>query len=124
MLILRIIVGVVLGVLAACAIGSQSHARDLDGAYANQDPALHAWFDHLSSGKGLCCSFADGVSIDDPDVDMRDQHYWVRLDGQWIQVPDEALILEPNKVSHAVVWPYKDADGKTLIRCFIPGPGA
>lgn len=35
-------------------------ARDLDGRYKGSP--LHDWFDHLASGKGLCCSFADGTS--------------------------------------------------------------
>ena len=35
-------------------------ARD-DGRYANSP--LKQWFDRLASGKGLCCSFADGVSV-------------------------------------------------------------
>jgi hypothetical protein len=37
-----------------------AQARD-DGHYAN-DP-LKYWFDHLTSGKGMCCSFADGDGI-------------------------------------------------------------
>ena len=26
-------------------------------------PELNSWFDHLASGKGLCCSFADGMAL-------------------------------------------------------------
>src|SRR5271156_26422 len=62
-----------------------SLARDLDGRYANSP--LRAWFDHLASGKGLCCSAADGETVLDPDWDSKDGHYRVRLDGQWINVP-------------------------------------
>ena len=40
-------------------------ARDNDGKYANSP--LKSWFDQLASGKGLCCSFADGVSVQDVD---------------------------------------------------------
>ncbi len=29
--------------------------------------ALHSWFDKLGSQKGLCCSFADGRTVADPD---------------------------------------------------------
>ena len=36
-------------------------ARD-DGRYANSP--LKSWFDQLASGKGLCCSFADGFRVD------------------------------------------------------------
>jgi hypothetical protein len=96
-------------------------ARD-DGRYAN-DP-LHAWFDQLASGKGLCCSFADGFKVEDVDWDTQDGHYRVRLHGEWIVVPDSALVTEPNKFGPAVVWPYMGSDGTTQIRCFLPGAGA
>jgi hypothetical protein len=40
-------------------------ARDLDGRYA-QSP-LKQWFDSLKSGKGPCCSDADGNVVKDAD---------------------------------------------------------
>jgi hypothetical protein len=100
---------------------SSVSARD-DGRYANQP--LHAWFDQLASGKGLCCSFADGFSISDVDWDTQDGNYRVRLHGEWIVVPDNAVITEPNRFGPAVVWPYLNAEGTTQIRCFMPGAGA
>jgi hypothetical protein len=102
-----------------------------DGRFANSP--LKAWFDQLASGKGLCCSFADGVSIADVDWDTATvadaagaSHvvYRVRLNGQWILVPDAAVVTEPNRFGPAVVWPYQDMNGVTQIRCFIPGAGA
>jgi len=95
------------------------------GQYAGVDPALHAWFDKLASGKGLCCSFADGVAVEDVDWDTGGAggRYRVRLDGRWIEVPDAALVTEPNKFGRAVVWPYQDSSGSTQIRCFLPGAG-
>jgi hypothetical protein len=95
-------------------------ARD-DGRYANEP--LHEWFDQLASGKGLCCSFADGQSIADVDWDVVHGRYRVRLQGQWIDVPEAALVTQPNRYGPAVVWPYLDADGQTQIRCFLPGAG-
>jgi hypothetical protein len=95
-------------------------ARD-DGRYAN-DP-LHAWFDRLASGNGLCCSFADGLSVQNVDWDSQAGHYRVRLGGEWIDVPDYALVTEPNKFGPAVVWPYMDVTGEIQIRCFLPGAG-
>jgi hypothetical protein len=47
----------------------------------------------------------------------------VRLRGQWLVVPDAAVVAEPNRFGPAVVWPYQDADGATQIRCFMPGAG-
>lgn len=96
------------------AAGS-SRARD-DGRYA-QSP-LKSWFDHLASGKGLCCSFADGVSVEDPDWTADGDHFRVKLEGVWVDVPEDAVITEPNKLGKTMVWPT--SDGK--IRCFMPGP--
>lgn len=96
-------------------------ARDLDGKY--KDSPLHSWFDSLKSNNGLCCSFADGRAVDDPDVDMDGGKYRVRIDGTWYDVPDDALVSVPNKFGRAVVWPYVDYTGKTKIRCFMPGAG-
>jgi hypothetical protein len=92
-------------------------ARD-DGRYANSP--LKPWFDTLKSGKGLCCSNADGVVVSDPDWESKDGHYRVRLDGEWIDVPDEAVITEPNRAGRTMVWPLRGALG-TSIRCFLPG---
>ena len=103
-------------------VPSQLFAHD-DGRFANSP--LKTWFDQLASGKGLCCSFADGVSVQDVDWDAtNDGRYRVRLDGQWVIVPDAAVVTEPNRFGPAVVWPYQDMNGVTQIRCFIPGAGA
>lgn len=119
---------VVLGIIVLLWLGSmliaaQVQARD-DGRYANSP--LHAWFDQLASGKGLCCSFADGVSIADVDwdTDGAGGHYRVRLNGHWVDVPDAAVVTEPNRDGRAFVWPYMDAEGNRQIRCFLPGAGA
>ena len=95
-------------------------ARD-DGRFANSP--LKEWFDRLASKNGLCCAFADGVSVQDVDWDTQDGHYRVRIQGEWIEVPDAAVITEPNRFGPAVVWPYNDRYGNTQIRCFMPGAG-
>ena len=105
-------------IFAASSVSS----RDLDGRYANSP--LKQWFDQLASGKGLCCSFADGFSVQDVDWDTQDGRYRVRLQGEWVVVPDAAVVSEPNRFGPAVVWPYLDAMGATQIRCFMPGAGA
>ena len=94
-------------------------ARDR-GQYANSNPELKAWFDGLRSGKGPCCSDADGTAISDADWESAGGHYRVRLDGQWIDVPDDAVITEPNRVGRTMVWPMYSYLG-TSIRCFMPG---
>jgi hypothetical protein len=110
----------------ACAVlltllsAPSMHARDLDGRYAAQNPELHQWFESLRSGKGPCCSDADGSAVSDVDRDTAAGHYRVRLDGVWLDVPDEAVITEPNRIGRTMVWPIKGYLG-TAIRCFMPG---
>jgi len=119
------LIGTALAVVALCMtafVPSDVSGRDLDGRYANNP--LHDWFEQLASGKGLCCSFADGFSIQDVDWDTQEGRYRVRIHGQWIVVPDSAVVTEPNRFGPAVVWPYDDQDGATQIRCFMPGAGA
>jgi hypothetical protein len=99
--------------------------RDLEGRY--RDAPLHEWFERLASGKGLCCSFADGYMVEDADWDTKNGHYRVRVpkalnskDMVWIDVPDEAVITEPNKAGRTMVWPLY-IYGALSIRCFMPG---
>src|ERR1700760_2715775 len=106
-------------VLSALAAPSMQ-ARDLDGRYAAQNPDLHQWFETLRSGKGPCCSDADGSAVSDVDWKTAGNHYRVRLDGVWLDVPDEAVITEPNRIGRTMVWPIRGYLG-TSIRCFMPG---
>lgn len=117
-------------IILAAALLFVSAAFARDGGQFSGSP-LKSWFDQLASGKGLCCSFADGVAIEDVDwgteqVTLAGESiitYWVMLNGHKIVVPPEAVVTEPNKFGQAVVWPYQDGD-VTKIRCFIPGAGA
>lgn len=104
-------------------------ARDLDGRYANS--ALKPWFDRLASGKGLCCSMADGYSVADVDWETRDGHFRVRIPNSveeakpgdemiWVEVPGDAVITEPNRAGRTMVWPMR-INGEISIRCFMPG---
>ena len=104
-------VSMVLGTLAA-------PARD-DGRYANSP--LKSWFESLQSkGGGPCCADADGLSLSDVEWDTKDGHYRVQLQGEWIDVPDDTLIKEPNRAGRTMVWPYY-LNGHPVIRCFMPG---
>lgn len=110
-------VGRCLCIAALLALPIVSHARD-NGQYANSK--LKSWFDKLQSKNGPCCSDADGSVVQDPDWDSKDGHYRVRIDGDWIDVPDEAVITEPNLFGQTMVWPTRYL-GRINIRCFIPG---
>ena len=89
-------------------------------------PELNHWFESLKSGKGPCCSNADGIAVASPDWESRGGGYRVRLYGQWWDVPPEAVIVGPNLTGRTIAWPvYEYIDGMparvTDIRCFIPG---
>ena len=110
------VLGFTFSVLVAAFAGAVE-ARD-DGRYS-QSP-LKPWFDSLKSGKGPCCSDADGFAVSGPDWESRNGHYLVRIDNEWIEVPDDAVITEPNRVGTTMVWPIKGSLGIS-IRCFLPG---
>ena len=94
-------------------------------AHDHTRPDLNKWFESLHSGKGPCCSNADGTALSDVDWEIKGGHYRVRIEGQWIDVPDEAVIKEPNLAEKTMVWPvYERALGAPAhiwIRCFMPG---
>ena len=105
-------------VLLSVTAAQVGHARDPDGRYAHSP--LKEWFDSLRSGKGPCCSDADGSAVSDVDWESSNGHYRVRLDGEWFDVPEEAVITEPNRIGRTMVWPMRGYLGMT-IRCFMPG---
>ena len=89
-----------------------------DRRYANSP--LKPWFDSLRSHLRPCCSDADGTALSDVDWESRDGHYRVRIEDEWVDVPEEAVITEPNRVGRTMVWPIRGYGGLT-IRCFMPG---
>jgi hypothetical protein len=93
-----------------------------DGRYAGSP--LHKWFDNLKSEYGWCCSDADGTALVDTDWESHDGHYRVRVEGNWHDVPDEAVIKKPNRDGRTIVWPmhvWEELSFKIAIRCFMPG---
>jgi len=90
-------------------------------------PQQDSWFKSLKSGKGPCCGGpnVDGTALADADWDSRDGRYRVKIKGEWIDVPDEAVLKQPNLYGQTMVWiHYSSAYGGPLIthvRCFIPG---
>lgn len=89
-------------------------------AHDHDRPELNGWFNQLKSGKGLCCSNNDGTALEDVDWETKDGHYRVRIEGEWIVVPDDAVITEPNRAGKTMVWPIRGFMGID-IRCFMPG---
>lgn len=111
-----LIVGAMLLMLSLTS--DPGEARDPDARYANSP--LKQWFDSLKSGKGPCCSDADGSAVSDVDWESKGGRYRVRIDGEWHDVPDDAVISEPNRVGRTMVWPIRGYQGLS-IRCFMPG---
>src|SRR3954469_18343796 len=101
----------------AARFAGSATPRD-EGRYASAP--LKPWFDSLRSKKGLCCSDADGSVVSDVDWESKDGHYRGRIEGQWIERPDDAVITVPNRAGRTMVWPVKDGLGIS-IRCFLPG---
>ena len=98
-------------------------------------PELNGWFTGLQSHKGYCCDGSEAIHVADVDWESvndpkkPDVHYRVRLDVsddmgkvdmEWVDVPDEAVITEPNRDGRTLVWPVRGT--VVWIRCFLPGP--
>jgi hypothetical protein len=85
-------------------------------------PDLDGWFGSLRSGLGPCCGGpkVDATTLDDNDWDAKDGHYRVRVEGEWVDVDDEAVLKEPNRAGRTMVW-LGFRDGKPFVRCFMPG---
>lgn len=119
----RIAPAVAIGGLILMVMCWPASARDLDGRYA-QSP-LKQWFDQLKSQRGPCCSDADGYALSDVDWDTENGKYRVRIEGKWWDVPEDAVITEPNRAGRTMVWPLltRGLDGvlHVNIRCFMPG---
>ena len=115
-------------IVLVALLATPSLARDR-GQYAGSSPELLAWFNGLSSGKGPCRSVADGRTIADADWISSGGHHRVRVprgdadDSElvWVDVPDEAVITEPNRAGRTIVWPLWVLGYSVSIRCFMPG---
>ena len=85
-------------------------------------------FDQLKSGLGHCCSDADGSVVEDADWESKSGHYRVRVPKApgskemiWVDVPDDAVVTEPNRAGRTMVWPSYLGERLGWIRCFMPG---
>ena len=97
-------------------ISTVGHAR----AHDYQHPELNSWYESLHSGKGPCCDGSDAKRVDDADWETKDGQYRVRIDGQWVDVPNDAVVDGPNRAGRTMVWPYY-LNGHPKARCFMPG---
>jgi len=104
---------IILPAIALCISPARGHDHD--------KPWLNDWFMSLQSRGGEpCCDGSDATRLDDVDWESKDGHYRVRIGGEWVDVPDSAVIDAPNRDGPAMVWPYY-FNRKPHVRCFIPG---
>ena len=89
-------------------------------AHDYRHPELNGWYESLHSGKGPCCDGTDATRVDDADWETKDGHYRVRIDGEWVDVPNEAVVSGPNLAGRTMVWPYY-LNGHPKARRFMPG---
>jgi hypothetical protein len=116
--------------------GEEHHISDQRRAELNE------WFNTVKSGRGPCCSNGDGDVVSDSDWVSQDKpgsHYRVKLpydgnslisnrfmtdgknyDWRWVDVPDDAVVTQPNLYGRTMVWPVM-GEGSKMIRCFMPG---
>ena len=114
--------------LVFCAVSAAAAIAMDRGQFANVPPEVREWFEHLRSPNGVpCCSYADGHRTG---YDMRQDEYWVPIEGEWYPVPPEAIINTANPVGEAIVWYRSRYDGEGIntgekysILCFVPSDG-
>lgn len=101
---------------AIFAIESEAQAHD------HAKPELDSWFKSLWSEEGgSCCEGFEAVAVDDPDWRSKDGHYQVMLYGEWLDVPDKAIVQQPNRDGRTMVWPGAVVNGVQTVRCFMRG---
>jgi hypothetical protein len=112
------------GLLIASLAGLPIAAQALDNEqYGGVPDNVRSWFKSVRSPHGVpCCDISDGHRTA---YDMRsDNHYWVPIEGEWRQVPSEAIVYNAgNPVGEAVVWYVRQGPDAVYIRCFVPGGG-
>ena len=72
----------------------------------------------VASGPGSCCSDADGFAVSDPDWESKSGHYRVRIDNEWVDVPDEAVITEPLRQDHGLADQGVARDFNSLLHAW------
>lgn len=83
-------------------------------------PERNKYLMSLHSKDGTWCCNGDDVTYLNGSDWETGKRYRVRVDGQWLDVPDGAVVETPNKLGSALVWVSKGYSG-TAVRCFAPG---
>src|SRR5512138_2871960 len=105
--------------LLSCLTAFAGAASAFDNGQYDHVPAdIRAWFKSVIAPNGVpCCDESDGHRTS---YDVRAGAYWVPIEGQWMQVPERAVIRDQgNPIGEAVVW-YVHYRGSIIISCFVP----
>jgi len=107
--------------ISICVLSAPVRAFD-NGQYADVPDNVRSWFKSVRSPRGVpCCDIADGHRTTWKGDETG--RYWVSINDEWVQVPEEAIVYDAgNPVGEAVVW-YTNFSNSIFIRCFVPGDG-
>lgn len=119
--------------LATSAAGHDWNHQD----FVQNTPAQRDWLNkqRQPGTRYTCCTEADGEQVDEQ-IRYDDKgigRYWIysrHTRGEWMLVPEEVIIREPNMHGRPVAWFRWGATLQTLPRsdlmpvvfCFVPGP--
>ena len=112
--------------LIICVLPVPVRAFD-NGQYTDVPDNVRSWFKSIRRPSGvLCCDIADGQRTTWKGDEAG--RYWVPINGEWVQVPEEAVVYNSGSpISEAVVWYTRFEEGGIqygiFIRCFVPGDG-
>jgi hypothetical protein len=119
----------ILMLISICLLPVPVRAFD-NGQYADVPDNVRSWFKSIRGPGGkLCCDIADGHRTTWKGDEAG--RYWVPINGEWVQVPEDAVIYNSRSpISEAVVW-YTNFNDEAagiqqygiFIRCFVPGDG-
>lgn len=120
---------IVVAVVILAALGRPAHPRYVGAEPIQFSQEIQDWIKGLRSGqqRSPCCDLSDG---DFTQQDLRvgadgRTHFFATVEGEWVEVPDDAIVREPNRIGRPIVWVtrWMGLEGKpvTFVRCFLPG---
>ena len=84
------------------ALAQPAGAAD-HGQLGPTSPEVKAWAGTLENKlREGCCSTADGWKPEEVEYDMKGNKYRVKIDGEWYEVPSDALVDGPNRFGRFV----------------------
>jgi hypothetical protein len=104
--------------LSSCVI-PRAQAFD-NGQYKDVPPNIRNWFKSVRSPQGIpCCDISDGRRTVWRAASVPPGGYEVFVDGEWLPVPPEAIVLGANNpTGDSIVWLRADK----IVRCFVLAP--